>query len=111
MTNTSKHLPDIDISAITRADFEDWLALALKLRQEEGEDEIQDMSDKLPEILQSPREAGYLVRDEGGPAIAFINLAQRYEYVPGATQKPVAYVEGIYVDDAYRHQGIGSALI
>ncbi|PSB62488.1 GNAT family N-acetyltransferase, partial [Chroococcidiopsis cubana CCALA 043] len=30
---------------------------------------------------------------------------------PGATQSPVAYVEGIYVEDEYRKQGIGTKLI
>jgi GNAT superfamily N-acetyltransferase len=43
--------------------------------------------------------------------LAFINLSLHYEYVPGATQNPVAYVEGIYVLDGYRHQGVAKALI
>ena len=33
------------------------------------------------------------------------------EYVPGATQSPVAYVEGIYVKEEYRKQGVGKSLI
>ena len=40
-----------------------------------------------------------------------MNLSLRYEYVPDATQSPVAYVEGIYVKDEYRNQDIGTALI
>jgi aminoglycoside 6'-N-acetyltransferase I len=65
----------------------------------------------LTNILQSPREAGFLVRDDDGSAIAFMNLSLRYEYVPDATQSPIAYVEGIYVKDEYRDQRIGTALI
>jgi aminoglycoside 6'-N-acetyltransferase I len=40
-----------------------------------------------------------------------MNLSLRSDYVPGATHSPVAYVEGIYVRDEYRKQGIGAALI
>ena len=35
----------------------------------------------------------------------------RYEYVPGAKKSPVACVEGIYVKEAYRKQGIAALLI
>ena len=65
----------------------------------------------LTNILYSPREAGFLVKDDNGKAIGFMNLSLRYDYVPGATQSPVAYVEGIYVEDEYRKQGIGTKLI
>jgi aminoglycoside 6'-N-acetyltransferase I len=40
-----------------------------------------------------------------------MNLSLRSDYVPGATQRPVAYVEGIYVRNDYQKQGIGAALI
>jgi aminoglycoside 6'-N-acetyltransferase I len=40
-----------------------------------------------------------------------MNLSLRYECVPGATQSPVAYVEGIYVEADYRNQGVGRFLI
>lgn len=51
------------------------------------------------------------ITDDNGSAIAFMNLSLRSEYVPGATQNPVAYIEGIYVLDEYRNQGVGTALI
>lgn len=40
-----------------------------------------------------------------------MNLSLRHDYVPGATQSPVAYIEGIYVKENYRKQGLGKALI
>lgn len=40
-----------------------------------------------------------------------MNLSLRHDYVPGVTQSPVAYIEGIYVKENYRKQGIGKALI
>jgi len=62
-------------------------------------------------ILESPKEEGFLVRDDAGEAIAFMNLSLRYDYVPGATRSPVAYIEGIYVKEACRKQGIATRLI
>ncbi len=98
----------MNIVKATQESFNEWLDLALKLWPHGS---IEEMRASLMNIFRSPREVGFLVRDENGKAIAFMNLSLRYEYVPDATQSPVAYVEGIYVDDEYRHQGIGTALI
>jgi aminoglycoside 6'-N-acetyltransferase I len=65
----------------------------------------------LKEIIQSSRQAGFLIRTENRQVIGLMNLSLRYDYVPDATQSPVAYVEGIYVKAEYRQQGIGTALI
>jgi aminoglycoside 6'-N-acetyltransferase I len=94
----------MNIVKVTQEDFNEWLDLALKLWSDCS-------AADLTNILQSPREAGFLVRDDDGSAIAFMNLSLRYEYVPDATQSPIAYVEGIYVKDEYRDQRIGTALI
>lgn len=96
------------IVKVTQDDFNEWLDLALKLWSDDSAEEMQVV---LTNILQSSREAGFLIRDDDGTAIGFMNLSLRYEYVPGATQSPVAYVEGIYVQDEYRKQGMGTYLI
>lgn len=96
------------IIKVTQDDFNEWLDLALKLW---SDDSTEEMQETLTYILQSPREAGFLVKDDDASSIGFMNLSLRYEYVPGATQSPVAYVEGIYIKDEYRQQGIGRYLI
>ena len=101
----------LKLSTVTPADFEDWLTLALELWPPEEEDDRQDMRDILMAILEAENQSGWLVRNGSGEVIAFMNLSLRQDYVPGATQSPVAYVEGIYVRSAYRHQRIGTALI
>lgn len=94
----------MNIVKVTQKDFNEWLDLALKLWPDVS-------ATDLISILHSPRQVGFLVKTEDGSAIAFMNLSLRYEYVPDATQSPVAFVEGIYVKDEYRNQGIGKALI
>jgi aminoglycoside 6'-N-acetyltransferase I len=98
----------MEIVKITQDDFKEWLELALRLWPDYSPSQMQV---SLINILNSPREAAFLVRDAQGSASAFINLSLRSDYVPGATHSPVAYVEGIYVKDEYRNQGIGTALI
>lgn len=51
---------------------------------------------------------GYLHEDE---LIRFIQLSIRHDYVSGAHTSPVGYVEGIYVKEPYRKQGIAKALM
>ena len=96
------------ILLITRSDLNDWQTLALQLWPTHS---LEEMKMILSNILESPSEEGFLTRDDVGEAIAFMNLSLRYDYVPGATKSPVAYVEGVYVKEAYRKQGIATHLI
>lgn len=43
--------------------------------------------------------------------IAFIHVSERYDYVEGSDSLPVAYVEGIYVQPAFRGKGIARILM
>jgi aminoglycoside 6'-N-acetyltransferase I len=96
------------ISQVTQSDVREWLALTLELWPDYTAEE---MEVGLLDLLHSDRESGILVRDDNGKAIAFMNLSLRADYVPGANHRPVAYLEGIYVQPAYRDRGIGRALI
>lgn len=96
------------ILPITEHDIDDWLQLTLELWPDYNPDEMRSIT---KEIAKSPKETAFLVRNEQGSAVGFMNLSLRYDYVPGATQKPVAYIEGIYVRTAYQGQGIGRQLI
>jgi aminoglycoside 6'-N-acetyltransferase I len=96
------------IVEITQDNFNEWLDLALKLWPDYSSIEMQDI---LTEILDSDRETAFIMRDDNGKAIAFMNLSLRSEYVPEATRSPVGYIEGIYVKDEYRDRGFGKAMV
>ena len=98
----------MQITEVTPDSFHEWLSLALTLWPDYT---IEEMREALTIISQSTRQAGFLIRNDSQTAIGFINLSLRYDYVPGATQSPVAFVEGIYVADAYRKQGVGRRLL
>jgi aminoglycoside 6'-N-acetyltransferase I len=46
-----------------------------------------------------------------GQAAGFAEVSVRSDHVEGAESSPVAYLEGWYVEPAYRRQGVGRALI
>ncbi len=110
---TAEPIP-MEIVEATPLDLDDWVQMALQLWP--AEDELPERAEiemraELSGILQSAKDTGLIARDQGGAAIAFINLSICYEYVPGANRFPVAYVEGIYVADLARKTGVGKALV
>ena len=73
--------------------------------------EQDDLSKILRDILVSEKEDGVIVRTEEKLPVAFMNISLRYDYVPGATKSPTAYLEGIYVREEFRKRGIAKGLI
>ncbi|CAA9200049.1 Aminoglycoside N(6')-acetyltransferase type 1 [Flavobacterium bizetiae] len=61
-------------------------------------------------IIDSEDEICYVVKHDEH-YIAFVHLSTRNDYVEGAENLPVAYVEGIYVKPAYQKQGIAKELV
>ena len=43
--------------------------------------------------------------------IGFCQLSFRHDYVPGASTSPTAFLEGVYVTEAGRHQDVGTRLV
>jgi len=67
------------------------------------------------EIQQlSAKNAGGIVlvaADDNGSLCGFAELSIRHDHVEGTSRVPVPYLEGWYVDDGFRGQGIGRRLI
>ncbi|MGB0523827.1 MAG: aminoglycoside 6'-N-acetyltransferase [Flammeovirgaceae bacterium] len=61
-------------------------------------------------ILTTVDETCFLAKEDE-MYIAFIQLSVRKEYVEGANSSPVAFVEGIYVNEQFRKHGLGQQLI
>ncbi|MDH1882803.1 MULTISPECIES: aminoglycoside 6'-N-acetyltransferase [Empedobacter] len=61
-------------------------------------------------ILGSESEICYLCK-EAGDYIAFLHLSSRNDYVEGAKDLPIAYVEGIYVKSDFQKKGIAKKLM
>lgn len=62
------------------------------------------------EIL-AQEDAVFFLAFDGENAIGFAQCQLRHDYVEGTESSPVGYLEGIYVADGYRKQGIARELL
>ena len=56
-------------------------------------------------------DAAVFIAEEAGTAVGFAQCQLRHDYVEGTETSPVGYLEGIYVDEAYRGRGIARELL
>lgn len=61
-------------------------------------------------ILTEQDETCFLAKEKES-YIGFIQVSIRKDYVDGADPGPKAYIEGIYIDPAYRKSGIAKSLV
>ena len=72
-----------------------------------------DPSELQPEFsaLTNSSEAACFLAVHGVQAVGFAQCQLRHDYVEGCETSPVGFLEGIYVDDAYRRSGVARALL
>ena len=71
---------------------------------------VEEMRSEMGEIITKPDAAFFLAYVEDVP-IGFAQCQLRYDYVEGTDSSPVGYLEGIYVAQNCRKQGIAGALL
>lgn len=65
---------------------------------------------EIDENLESDTEAVFFVERPGGGLCGFVEAAIR-PWAIGCEARPVGYIEGWYVDEDVRRQGVGRALV
>ena len=70
----------------------------------------EEMREDLAAILAQP-EAAFFLAYHGENAIGFAQCQLRHDYVEGTQTTPVGYLEGIYVADSHRKQGVARDLL
>jgi aminoglycoside 6'-N-acetyltransferase I len=99
-------LADVRIERCTRADADAWVALRKKLWPHESDEDLRAQSDEQLESADSL----VLIGRAGDAALAFAEATLRRDYVNGCSTSPVAFLEGIYVEPAWRRHGIARRL-
>ena len=95
---------------IKKATVDDALCVAKLAIQMWEDNTIEGLSEELAEIIKSPESAVFLLYD-GDEAIGFAQCQLRHDYVEGTESSPVGYLEGIFVDAAYRNKGYAKELL
>ena len=68
------------------------------------------MRSEFAEIIAKP-DAAFLLAYAEETAAGFAQCQLRHDYVEGTDSSPVGYLEGIYVADGYRKQGVARELL
>ena len=55
-------------------------------------------------------EAFFIAEADGAP-VGFAEVSLRHDYVEGSETNPVGYLEGVFVEEAYRRRGIAYSLL
>ena len=95
---------------IQKAETADLAALAELACRLWPEHSVEEMIPELAEIMAKPDAAFFLAYRED-TAVGFAQCQLRYDYVEGTESSPVGYLEGIYVAELYRKQGLAKALL
>ena len=71
---------------------------------------VQELTREFLEIMEQGKGQFFLKYDQGIP-VGFAQCALRYDYVEGTETSPVGYLEGIFVQEAYRRKGYARELL
>ena len=95
---------------IQKAETADLAALAELACRLWPEHSVEEMIPELAETMAKPDAAFFLAYRED-TAVGFAQCQLRYDYVEGTESSPVGYLEGIYVAELWRKQGLAKALL
>ena len=70
----------------------------------------EELTEEMQELLAGDECAIFLAVADGRP-VAFAQCQLRHDYVEGTASGPVGYMEGVYVLEEYRRQGIAARLL
>lgn len=95
---------------IRRATKEEAFELAKLAIQMWEDNEIEELAEHF-EKLVADEEAACFLKYMDDEAVGFAQCQLRHDYVEGTETSPVGYLEGILVEEAYRHKGYAKELL
>ncbi|HEY2981707.1 MAG TPA: aminoglycoside 6'-N-acetyltransferase [Anaerolineales bacterium] len=95
------------IRRATTGDIFEWVRMRLILWPHLSADDVQaDME----EVLADPEQAVFVAAREDGCLAGFLEATTR-KYADGCETSPVGYIEGWFVDEDLRGNGVGAGLV
>ena len=71
---------------------------------------VPELAREFSDIMEQGKGQFFLKYDRGIP-VGFAQCSLRYDYVEGPETSPVGYLEGIFVQEAYRRRGYAGELL
>ena len=99
----------ISVSVATTEDAGDWAAMRQALWPKENPG-VHDAD--IAQLLAAPGDTiNFIARAGDRRPAGFAEAGLRHDYVNGTESSPVAFLEGIYVDPAFRRTGVARQLV
>ncbi|WP_042474177.1 aminoglycoside 6'-N-acetyltransferase [Bacillus ndiopicus] len=95
---------------VKQAIFEEAQQVALLAQKLWPDNEVSSLKIEIEELLQKD-DALVVLAYDAERAIGFAQCQLRYDYVEGTETSPVGYLEGVYVEEEARLQGVAKNLI
>lgn len=74
------------------------------------DDPVPELQKEFRQVFTDDDQVCFIARVRGDDA-GFVNVSLRRAYVPGASTSPVGYLEGLFVHERFRRQGVARALV
>lgn len=71
---------------------------------------VDELTKEFEKILENPESAVFMYSVEA-QVIGFAQCQLRHDYVEGTDSSPVGYLEGIFIEQKYRHRGYAKKLL
>ncbi|MBM7621924.1 aminoglycoside 6'-N-acetyltransferase I [Bacillus tianshenii] len=71
---------------------------------------LEEFVQEMKNFISQP-DAKVILAYHDNEAIGFAQCQLRYDYVEGTSSSPVGYLEGLYVKESFRRQGIAKQLV
>lgn len=93
---------------VQRKDFKEWLLMNQELSPLA---ERKDLIENFDGFFRKRKGAAFVCRSEEGEPAAIANVSFRTDYVEGAHEYPIPYLEGIFVRKEFRGEGVGEYIL
>src|SRR5512141_242756 len=98
---------NMNIRLATAGDMDEWLRMRLLLWPENAGE---DLHTEMEVMLGDPLTPVFVLERPQGGLGGFLEAGTR-KYAEGCSTGPVGYIEGWFVDEDLRRQGLGHALV
>ena len=71
---------------------------------------VEELAEGFAKAVNDPDSAVFIMTDDN-KAVGFAQCGLRHDYVEGTQSSPVGYLEGIFVEEPYRKQGLAKQLL
>lgn len=102
-------LAQLTMAPVSQDTLDEWVRLRCALWPDASVEEHESEADRFLGGDRHVAEEVFLALDQEGAAAGFIELSLR-SHAAGCSSGRIAYVEGWYVDPAYRRHGLGAQL-